>query len=644
MNNSPPKNKHPNNGYQRIEDVSSQPYIAEILALIGALLFVFQQYRYSHLQPSVLDEGLYLYKGLLYVSRQYAMYQFYGPWSNKMPFGFLIPGAVQHLFGPGLGTGRFFAIVLGVLFLLGTWILARRLAGRWWAALLVWLMALNVALIKMYSLAVSQVLIACMLVWVLALVLGKDRPAWQIVLGALLAGLMVVTRINMALVIPIILLYITWQHGLKMGLISTALSALTVIVVHALFWPGILQVYALALPRSATPFLDAWRTPQRIPGAWNPVPTTENRLLSLFQTYRNHFFGLAAVFTASIFGFRRKAWGNKSDFRTFILLFSAFLVMLLAHMWASLGQGYCIYCLTSYLAFFAFIGGLILAVTYPLWRTKIPLWLQLAIVFVILISGITIGGGAYEQVGADLLEIQIPRSILELSPNASGTVPIRNYLRKTYDYDFKTSRRIVSASAGLVTAVTMVLLAAVLYLVYSALKRGDKTAKQSWLSSYGAWALLVFVLGGAVLTQTADLVQERNTYFCNRDVIASYRAAGQHIAHQIPPGSKVYWKGGNSAVPLLYLPDIQIYPSQLNGDYTFKNYGDPDTLMKHGYWSAELADQWLNEADFVLLQQRFYDEWYRERLKGGAFEELESTPPSVYCEENTHIRIFKRVN
>jgi len=100
----------------------------------------------------------------------------------------------------------------------------------------------------------------------------------------------------------------------------------------------------------------------------------------------------------------------------------------------------------------------------------------------------------------------------------------------------------------------------------------------------------------------------------------------------------------NSAVPLLYLPDIQVYPSQLNGDYTFKNYGDPDILVKHGYWSEELADRWLGEADFVLLQARFYDEWYRERLKNGAFEELESTPPSVYCEENTHIRIFKRVN
>ncbi len=487
-------------------------------------------------------------------------------------------------------------------------------------------------------------LIACMLVWVLVLVLGKNRPAWQIALGSLLAGFMVVTRINMALVIPIILLYITWQHGVKMGVIATALSALIVIIVHALFWPGILQIYALTLTRSATPFLDPWRTPEMIPGVWNPVVTTENRLLSLTQTYRNHFFGLAAVFTASIFGFRRKAWGNENDFRTFILLFSLFLVLLLTHIWASLGQGYCVYCLTSYLAFFSFTGLLILPVTYPLWRNRIPIWLQILIVIVILVSGIAIGFGAYEQIGAQLLEYQIPRFILELSPKASGTVPIRNYLKKTYDYDFKTSRRIVSASFGFIMAVLMVVLALVLYLVYTILKKQDKAVERTWLSYYGPWMLLVFLLGGAALTQAIDLVQEWNTYFCDRDVIASYQAAGKHLAGQIPPGSKVYWKGGNSAVPLLYVPDIQIYPSQLNGDYTFKNYGDPNTLTKHGYWSEGLADQWIKEADFILVQQRFYDRWYRERLITGEFEELESTPPSVYCEENSHIRIFKRAD
>jgi hypothetical protein len=51
-----------------------------------------------------------------------------------MPLAFLIPGFAQVLFGPGLRTGRYLAIVLGGLMLLGLYLSTRRLAGKWWAA------------------------------------------------------------------------------------------------------------------------------------------------------------------------------------------------------------------------------------------------------------------------------------------------------------------------------------------------------------------------------------------------------------------------------------------------------------------------------------------------------------------------------
>lgn len=623
--------------------IASLPLAAEILATAGGLIFLWQQWRYAHLLPSVLDEGLYLYKGLLFVSNQYSMYQFNGPWSNKMPLAFLIPGAVQYLFEPGLGTGRAFAVFLSACFLFGFWIISRRLGGRWWAALLVIMLALNASLIKMYSLAVSQILIACMLVWVLVLVVGDKRPTWQIASGSTLAGLMVLTRLNMVLVLPALLLYIYWQYGTRPALLSVTLSAITVIFIHALFWPGILQVYALTLPRSLTPFLSQFRTPQHIPGIWDPVITVENRLLSLFQTYRNHFFSLTAVSSASIFGFRRKAWKKEADFRSFVFLFSLFVILLLLHMWASLGQGYCVYCLTSYLAFFSFVGLLVLPLTYPLWQSKVPAWLQAAIVLLILISGIGIGFGAYEQVGPGLLEIELPRSLLEFSLKSSGSMPIQNYLRKTYGYDFKTSRRVVSAAVGLITSGLVLLVAVIVCKLFGRLAKATSSHSQVFPAYFGTAALLVFMAAGTVLTQAVDLIQERSSFFCNRDVIASNQAVGEHLGRVIPAGSKVYWKGGNSAVPLLYVPGIEIYPSQINGDYTFKNYGDPQTLVKYGYWSEELAEYWLDEADFILVQQGFFSDWYRERLKSRGYKELESSPPTVYCEENSHIRIFHRV-
>jgi hypothetical protein len=159
------------------------PWLAGSLALAGGVLFLVQSWIYAHTQASLLDEGAYLLKGYLFASGQYWPYQDYGPWTNHMPLAFLIPGYVQELFGPGLRTGRYLAIVLSLLILIGIWIVVQRLGGKWWAALAVWALALNPAVIKLYSLANSQSLLACMFVWTMVLVLGEARPTWQLLGG-----------------------------------------------------------------------------------------------------------------------------------------------------------------------------------------------------------------------------------------------------------------------------------------------------------------------------------------------------------------------------------------------------------------------------------------------------------------------------
>ena len=196
------------------------PWIAEAIAFLGAIVYVIQSWIYAHTQASILDEGAYLLKGLMYARGQYYPYQDYGFWTNHMPLSFLIPGYAQVLFGPGIRTGRYLALSLGALMVLGAWILARRLGGRWWALGAVWLLALNIHLIKIYSVFATQGLIACMLVWVLVLTLGPDRPPWQLYLGTILAGLTFLTRINMAPVLPLVIIYIFWQYGKKIGLWS----------------------------------------------------------------------------------------------------------------------------------------------------------------------------------------------------------------------------------------------------------------------------------------------------------------------------------------------------------------------------------------------------------------------------------------
>ena len=133
-------------------DFLSQPWVSYILAIIGGLLCVFQLWKFAHTQESILDEGAYLLKGYLFASGQYSLYQWYGPWSNHMPFSFLIPGYVQLWFGPGIGVGRFLAILLTLVMILGLWILTNRMGGKWWAAAVVWVYALNPSILKLYSL------------------------------------------------------------------------------------------------------------------------------------------------------------------------------------------------------------------------------------------------------------------------------------------------------------------------------------------------------------------------------------------------------------------------------------------------------------------------------------------------------------
>jgi hypothetical protein len=270
-------------------------WIADLVALVGFLLFSVQVARFGITQRSVLDEGLYLYKGLIFASGKYFPFQDYGPWTNQMPFSYLIPGALQLIFGPGLRTGRVFAFIFAVIMLLGLWLTARRLGTRWLAACVVWIIAINPAMARYYSPAVSQGLVACLLMWTMYLVLGADRKLWQILLGAILASVTIMVRINMLPLLPLLIIYIWWQHGLKIGLWAAAVGLGSLVIFHALYWPGILRMWAYWLPRSLVPFLKHWQLPEGARSVWDPQVTFDQQLESLFQMVRSHFAGFVGA-------------------------------------------------------------------------------------------------------------------------------------------------------------------------------------------------------------------------------------------------------------------------------------------------------------------------------------------------------------
>ncbi|MFN8426981.1 MAG: glycosyltransferase family 39 protein [Anaerolineales bacterium] len=199
--------------------------LIEIVTLLGALLYVARSLYFAHSSLSIGDEGAYLFKGLVFARGEFSPFEDYGYWTNKAPLAFLIPGYIQYWFGAGLREARYFALAVSFLMLAGVWILANRLGGKNWAVVAMWVFALSDANTSIYSQALSQGLVACMLTWVFVCILGEKRPFWQLIIASLLSVLIVMTRQNMVVFLPLLVLYIFWQHGKKAGAWSLASSA-----------------------------------------------------------------------------------------------------------------------------------------------------------------------------------------------------------------------------------------------------------------------------------------------------------------------------------------------------------------------------------------------------------------------------------
>ncbi len=611
------------------------PYAAELVALLAGIAYFLQTWSYAHTRESILDEGAYLLKGYAFATGQYQIYQDYGFWSNHMPFSFYIPGYVQLLFGPGLRTGRYLAIFLGMLGLLGVWLLVRRLTGNWWAAAAVCTIAINVAMIKMYSVMVTQVLIACLLVWMLVFGLGKSRQMWEIAIAAALAGIALMTRINTLPVLPLLVLYVLWQQGWKAGLIAALAGGSVVVIGHALFWPEILRMWAYWLPESLVPFLSAWRPPPGSAPSWEPNIDGLGRLASFFMSFRVNFVAMVGALSVWFLWPRRKDWQHESDRISAVFLSLVFLSLLLVHMWATLAKSYCVYCLPGYVTFFQITGLVLVIMTCNAWRKQLPGWLQAVIVVFILLLSAGIGFGAFEELGPPLFNQNLP-NFLSDGPTSSQPMQLGEILKKNFQIQTRDLRRLLPALAGLAAGLAVLMIAL-------PLTRWINLQRKENYFSYGTIALTTFLLVGLGLTPSLPLSGGYRFYECSGDVIASYEAAGEHLDSVIPSGSQVYWQGGLSVVPLLYLSQVKIYPPQVNGDYSFNLGLDSDGLERYGFWNQELADAWVHQADYVLIQQRYYRDWLAEVITRGRYQELEPTELTAACRPDSRIRIFRRI-
>jgi hypothetical protein len=616
-----------------IRRIASTPWLAEILAGSGVVLYVLQSAIYIHQIIPTLDEGSYLYKGYLFVTGVYKPYQDYGPLTNKMPLSFLIPGWVQAVFGPGLRSGRYFAIFLGVLMLVGLWLAARRLSGRWWAAAVVWAVVIDPILVKMYAQALSEGLVAAMLPWVFFLLLGAPGAKlklWRTTLGALLLGIVVATRQNMIVMAPFVLAYIFWQHGKRRGWWGLAGFALPLLVFFALYWPNIMQVWLPWIPRGVLPFLDGLRPQLSGTPVWNPDTNLEGKLFAFWMAIRHHFIALVGALCTWLLWPKKAAWKSPAHFKAAVLLSVSLFVLTAAHAAAAFGADYCQSCFTIYLSFFSEIGLLLTAVAFSAWEKKPGVGRQVVALAATLAVAVGAAYAAMADLDPILMNLQAPR--IRSAQVLSGSTELWRLLTNKFGVSYDHLLVILPVAAGLLAG---------LLIVVMALYFGARPRRQANRDAPGSLALLILFLSGVVLSPTLVLGGGDPDPACG-DVLAAYETAGAHLATLVPPGSLVFWDGGLAPVPLLYLPGVRIFPPQLNDGYARRIGGDGLQLYQHGYWNDELAQGWLNQANFVLVEGWRYKGEMHQDISPAEFNELPATQPLVTCKDGAQIRIFRR--
>jgi hypothetical protein len=615
----------------------SYPWLAPVLSFSGAALYFIQAWVYAHIQTSFLDEGGYLYVGDLYARGIIKPFQDYAIPRWYAPLAYLIPGQIEKWFGASLLTGRYFSVFCGLLMLIPLWITARRFAGKWWGAAIIWGMALTPISIQIYSLALSQALVACLLAWALMFVLGEKRPLWQIITGAFLAGLLVMTRHNLAPVVPLLVAYVFWQHGKKAGWWALTGCLLPILVIHAIYWPNILQLWALWLPASLTPFLDAFQFPVAGLVSGNSSGFSA-RLLAFVQGFRFAYFAMLGFVVTLFLWPRNNTWKSQAHKRAAYFLAALFLVLGGLHLWATLMSSSqaetCTFCFTPYLAFFDITALLLITVTFSSWRKRVTNLVQYGIVLFVVLLASALGYASYERFGPWLLGVEFPAFTRGLDPR--HWVPFINLwdiLANKFHLDYWKTRVPLATIAGLILGILLLVFGR---LVYKRLLKSNRTGGYS----FGA-SILIFMLSSGVLLSPLMVGDYRQDGICRADIPKTYAQIGEGLTTVIPPGSQVYWEA-KSAVPLLYTPQIQIYLPQIYWRFSFRLGGDSDSLLKNGLWNDKLAEQWRAESDYIVTEVN----WYQIYRPGGDLDTTQfveyDTLPANPCDPYSYLIIYKR--
>jgi hypothetical protein len=626
--------------------------LSYIISSFGLIFYAAQSWNLIHTLTSIVyDESGYMVRGYLLASGKYWPYEDYGILLDHMPLSFLIPGYIQVIFGPGIRTGRYFSFVLGLISLIGLWIAARKSGAAWWAALAVWALALNPGWIESYSLGYSQGLIFFFTTWAFVFLIGERQKCWQVLIASLLAGLAAMTRLNMLPVVFLLILYIFWQHGKKFGAFALIGGLTPIIFFHILYWPGILRIWAFYLPEGIFPLLDSYRV--SLPNKFLPegfsilesMINSENVISEIIHTFwksfqKNPVTIIGIIGTITLYP-TKESWKNEYQRRLAIFLLVTYLILFFMHTWAALSGTSCGFsCFKGYLMFFTNIGLFSLILTYPYWQKELPIWRNIIIGAFVTCLLLELERWNF---GWQRILIHSVRAFLKIEVpwyNHQNTATLWGILERIFSVDSNSIESFFYTLTYWVTPLAFV------WILIPLIIRGFHRMKLS-LNNF-SWVLMtsmLVILG--VLSPLNIIGGELNSKKCDSNVINSHEVVGERLKSRIPPGSKVYW-AIESWMMFLYIPETEIFPPQTMIHYNYVptiSDMDVDYLLRNGYWNETLKEQWIDEADFILVEGRYYQDEWHSRVESGELSLIDITPPVEECRgDDSRILILQKID
>jgi hypothetical protein len=196
--------------------------------------------------------------------------------------------------------------------------------------------------------------------------------------------------------------------------------------------------------------------------------------------------------------------------------------------------------------------------------------------------------------------------------------------------------------------VSFVLLVSALVILFGAIALGlvyrRYHSNQLAGGKIGILALNLFLILGLILSPTRVLGLGNDFFDCGgTDVFASYKKAGAALSQVIEPGSKIYWEGRIPAI-FLYMPNVKVYAPQLNHVHSYFVGGKSDVLLRYSQWNDKLAQQWLEEADYIMVQNTEKVYLTDEMLESGQFVKVFSAPRAEKCRWQSVIQVYKRAD